>query len=177
MGLLSKIGNLASGAFKAGKKFVGDHSNVIGAGLTAINPVAGAAYGVANSKFGRGALGKLWNAGKGVASTAWEGIKKGYQQGKELASKHADTIGSYAAGALSAYSPTLGAAASLIGKHFANDNTGWGRFAKGLSSGLSSKLQSQSNASNESNGHVASGYSISSNGNYNGMSRKRSNAL
>ena len=136
-------------------------------------------------------MGKLWNAGKGVASKvgqtwegakklpgqAWEGIKKGYQQGMELASKHADTIGSYAAGALSAYSPTLGAAASLIGKHFANDNTGWGRFAKGLSSGLSSKLQSQSNASNESNGHVASGYSISSNGNYNGMSRKRSNSL
>ena len=111
-----------------------------------------------------------------------QGLKKGWNTTKDFASKHADTIGNIAAGALSAYNPVLGAGIGMVANHFANDKSGWGRFAKGLAGGtggnfLASNLQSQSNASNESNGHVATGYSISSRGNYNGDHRKKSLAL
>ena len=114
-----------------------------------------------------------------VYNTTKQGLKKGWEATKDFTSKHADTIGNVAAGALSAYNPILGAGVGMIANHFANDKTGWGRFAKGLAVGtggdfLSSHLNSQSNATNESNGHVAAGYSISSTGNYNGRNRKKS---
>ena len=115
---------------------------------------------------------------------AKQGLKKGWEATKDFADKHADTIGKVAAGALTAYNPILGAGAGLIASHFANDKTGWGRFAKSLAGGvfgddnLSSKLSSQSNPSNTSNGHVATGYSISATGNsptkFNGQNRMKS---
>lgn len=117
------------------------------------------------------------NIGNAYNSTK-NGLKKTWNATKDFTSKHAETIGKVAAGALNAYHPVLGAGAGLIASHFANDNSGWGRFAKGLSGGggnnLSSQLQAQSKAINESNGHVASGYSISSTGNSNAYRRKKS---
>ena len=123
-------------------------------------------------------------------NSAKQGLKKGWEATKDFASKHAETLGNVAMGGLSTYNPLLGAGVGLIANHFANDKTGWGRFMKGLAGGirsgsgddtLASRLNSQSNASNESNGHVATGYSISSTGNYasptkyyNGRNRKKS---
>ena len=113
------------------------------------------------------------NVKSGVGNTfnkAKQGLKKGWEATKDFTSKHADTIGKIAAGALSSVNPVLGAGAGLIASHFANDKTGWGRFAKSLAGGLlgndnlPSKLSSQSNPSNTSNGHVATGYSISATG-------------
>ena len=113
-------------------------------------------------------------------NSAKEGVKKGWNATKDFASKHAETIGNVAAAGLSAYNPALGVAAGLIGNHFAKNDTGWGRFMKGLAGGsggdtLASHLNSQSNANNESNGHVAAGYSISSTGNI--YNRKKNRVL
>ena len=121
---------------------------------------------------------------------AKQGLKKGWEATKDFADKHADTIGKVAAGALSMYSPALGAGAGLIASHFANDKTGWGRFAKSLAGGvfgdsdnMTSKLDSQSKPSNTSNGHIATGYSISATGanpspiKFNGQGRKVSRFL
>lgn len=181
MGLWNNIGKAVGSAFKKGKQFISDNSSTIGnianAGLFAVNPVAGAGVAVARSKFGK----TLWEKAKPHLSNAWN-------KAKELANKHADTIGNVAATGLSAIHPALGAGVGMIANHFANDKTGWGRFAKSLAKGtggsdLSSLLSSQSNASNQSNGHVATGYSISATGNNiqparsNGKNRKVSNFL
>ena len=129
-------------------------------------------------------IGNVYNSTK-------QGLKKGWQATKDLASKHADTIGGLAAKAVSVAAPALDAylgvpvgsilqsGAKKLAKHYAKDDTGWGRFAKGFAntsskSNLSSQLNSQSNATNESNGHVAAGYTVSSTGNYNGLNRKKS---
>ena len=130
------------------------------------------------------------NVKSGVGNTfnkAKQGLKKGWEATKDFADKHADTIGKVAAGALSMYSPALGAGAGLIASHFANDKTGWGRFAKSLAGGdsdnMTSKLDSQSKPSNTSNGHIATGYSISATGanpspiKFNGQGRKVSRFL
>ena len=121
--------------------------------------------------------GKAWERTKNLAGKAWEGTKKGWEAGKGLASKHSETIGGAALRAFGAIHPGLGATVGTIAGHFANDNSGWGRFAKGLSGGgLSSHLESQGQASNVSNGHVATGYgggySISTTGN---VTKPRSN--
>ena len=173
MGLWSNIGSKLAAGFKAGKKFISDNAGTIAnIGLTAVNPIAGAGMALARSKIGK----QLWN------------------QAKDLASKHAGTIGNLAGTALNAAAPALDALGSKYGvpigtaiqsgakklaKHYAKDDTGWGRFAKGFAntsskSNLSSQLNSQSNATNESNGHVAAGYTVSSTGNYNGLNRKKS---
>lgn len=120
-------------------------------------------------------LGNAYNKSK-------EGLKKGWNATKDFASKHAETIGTVAGGALSAWNPVVGAGVGMIANHFANDKTGWGRFMKGISgqtggSELSSALSSQSTAPNTSNSHVASGYSLSSTGNYNGRDRMKSRVL
>ena len=182
MGLWSKIGSALSNGFKAGKKFISDNAGTIAnVGLTAVNPVAGGAMALARSKIGK----QLWESGKSLASKAWD-------KTKQFANEHADTIGEYAAkglkagaAALDSYagvpigSTLLKGANKLAGK-YAKDSTGWSRFAKGIASGtkesdLSKQLNSQSQATNESNGHVASGYSLSSTGNYyNGKNRKKS---
>ena len=138
-------------------------------------------------------VGNAFNATK-------EGVKKGWKVTKNFASKHAETIGNVAGAALNVAAPALDAAlgipvgsiiqsgAKKLAKHYAKNDTGWGRFAKGLSGGstkskgsseLSKQLTAQSNAINESNGHVAAGYSISSTGNntkpfYNGKHRMKS---
>ena len=142
----------------------------------------GISQAVNNVKTG---IGNAYNSTK-------QGLKKGWQATKDFADKHAETIGNVAAGALSAYNPVLGAGVGMIANRFANDKTGWGRFAKSLAKGtggsdLSSLLSSQSNASNQSNGHVATGYSISSTGNntaptkptkqYNGKNYRNSKVL
>ena len=134
------------------------------------------------------------NVKSGIGNTynkAKEGLKKGWEATKDFTSKHADTIGKVAAGAINVAAPALDAylgvpvgsiiksGAKKLAKHYAKDDTGWGRFAKGFAgesskSKLSNQLNSQSNAVNESNGHVAAGYSISSTGNYNGRNRKKS---
>ena len=122
-------------------------------------------------------------------NTAKQGLKKGFTAAKDFASKHADTIGNVAAkglaagaAALDSYAgvpigSALAAGAHKLAGKYANDKTGWGRFAKGISQGtaLGSQLKSQSNAPDVSNGHIASGYSISSTGNnqYNGRNRKK----
>ena len=113
-------------------------------------------------------------------NTTKEGVTKGWNATKDFASKHAETIGKVAAAGLTAYNPALGVAAGLIGNHFAKNDTGWGRFMKGLAGQtggdtLASHLNTQSNASNELNGHVASGYSLSSTGNI--YSRKKGRVL
>ena len=132
----------------------------------------------------RNGIGNAYNATK-------QGVKKGWNATKDFASKHADTIGKVAAAGLNAAAPALDAylgvpaesiiksGAQKIAKHYAKNDTGWGRFAKGFAgesskSNLSSQIKHQSNASNESNGHIAAGYSISSTGNYNGKNRKKS---
>ena len=197
MGLWNKIGSAISQGFKAGKKYITDNAGTIAnIGLTAMNPVAGAGMYLARSKFGK----SLWEKAKPYATKAWNATKK-------FASEHADTIGDLAAkglttgaAALDAYTgvPIASAVAhgaKKIAKHYANDDTGWGRFAKGFvgkankskntSASLTSKLASQSNAADVSNGHVATGYSISSTGtnskptkrNYNGYNRMVSNFL
>ena len=131
----------------------------------------------------RNGIGQAVNGVKSGIGNAYnktkEGLKKGWEATKDFASKHAETIGKVAAAGLSAYNPALGAGVGMIANHFANDKTGWGRFAKSLAGGtggsvLSNALSSQSKASNESNGHVAAGYSLSSTGNYNGKNRKKS---
>ena len=129
-------------------------------------------------------------------NTAKQGVKKGWNATKDLASKHAETIGKVASAGLNAAAPALDAylgvpvgsiiqsGAKKLANHYAKDDTGWGRFAKGFAGGssksnnnLPSQLNSQSNATNESNGHVATGYSLSSTGNYNGYHRKKSKFL
>ena len=181
MGLWNRIGKAVGSAFKKGKQFVSDNAGTIAnIGLTAANPIAGGAMALARSKIGK----QLWESGKSLASKAWD-------KTKQLASEHADTIGEYAAKGLKAgaaaldtklgvpVGSTLLKGANKLASKYAKDDTGWGRFAKGLSKGtgessLSSQLTSQSQATNESNGHVASGYSLSSTGNYNGAHRKKS---
>ena len=181
MGLWNAIGSAISKGFKAGKKFVSDNAGTIAnIGLTAVNPIAGGAMALARSSFGK----KAWQMAKDYAPKAWEATKK-------LASEHAETIGKYAAKGLKAGAAALdsyagvpiGSAlahgASKLASKYAKNDTGWGRFAKGFSakpakSNLNSQLNSQSNASNESNGHVAAGYSLSATGNYNGAGRKKS---
>ena len=185
MGLWNRIGSAISSGFKAGKKYISDNAGTIAnIGLAAVNPVAGAGAGAgmafARSKFGK----QLWEQAKPHVSKAWNATK-------DFASKHADTIGKVAAAGLNAAAPALDAylgvpaesiiksGAQKIAKHYAKNDTGWGRFAKGFAgesskSNLSSQIKHQSNASNESNGHIAAGYSISSTGNYNGKNRKKS---
>ena len=180
MGLWNKIGSAISNGFKAGKKYITDNAGTIGnIGLAAINPVAGAGMYLARSKFGK----SLWEKAKEYAPKAWNATK-------DFASKHADTIGNVAGTALNAIHPGIGAGVGMIANHFANDKTGWGRFAKSLANGtgggaLSNLLKQQSNAADVSNGHVATGYSISSTGNnskpakknYNGYNRMVSDFL
>jgi len=124
------------------------------------------------------------------------GLRKGWAVTKDFTSKHADTIGMIAGAALNAAAPALdslgastigvpvgtalNAGGKMIAKKFAKNDTGWGRFAKGFSrdnkkSKLPSQLSAQSKAVDESNGHIAAGYSLSSTGNYyNGKNRKKS---
>jgi len=181
MGLWNNIGSAISKGFKAGKKFVSDNAGTIAnIGLTAVNPVAGGVMALARSGLGK----KAWQLAKDYAPKAWEATKK-------LANEHAETIGNVAskvvgagAAALDSYTgvpigSALAHGAKKLAKHYAKNDTGWGKFAKGFSaksanSNLNSQLNSQSNASNESNGHVAAGYSLSARGNYNGKNRKKS---
>lgn len=149
-------------------------SNTVSSGWNkARNGISGAINSV------KAGIGNAYNKSK-------EGLKKGWNATKEFADKHADTIGTVAAGALSAYNPLLGAGVGMIANRFANEKTRWGRFANALAKGtggsdLSSALSSQSNASNQSNGHVATGYSISATGTNskpsNGRNRMKSNFL
>ena len=182
MGLWNAIGSAISKGFKAGKKYISDNAGTIAnIGLTAVNPVAGAGMALARSKFGK----SLWEKAKPYASKAWDATKK-------FASEHSEQIGDIAskglalgAKALDTYAgvpigSAIHAGAKKLAKHYAKDDTGWGRFAKGLAAGssksnLSPQLNSQSTAANESNGHVAAGYSISSTSNgFNGRNRKKS---
>ena len=153
MGLWNRLGNVISSGWNKERNAVSHAVNAVKSGV-----------------------GNAYNATK-------EGVKKGWNATKDFASKHAETIGNVAVAGLSAYNPALGAAAGLIGSHFGHDKSGFGRFMKGLAGGvgmggggdnLSSQLKSQSNATNESNGHVATGYSLSSTGNYNGRNRQKS---
>ena len=121
---------------------------------------------------GRNAVSKAVNAAKqglgNAYNTTKRGIGKAYNATKDFASKHAETIGSVAGGALMAYNPALASLAAPLAGHFANDKTGFGRAMKGFSnpfSKLSSQLESQGKAADVSNGHVATGYSISATGN------------
>ena len=183
MGLWSKIGSALSNGFKTGKKFISDNAGTIAnIGLAAANPIAGTGMALARSKIGK----QIWEKAKEYAPKAWNAAK-------DFANKHADTIGNVAAKGLAAGAAALDSytgvpigSALAVGAHklarkYANDKTGWGRFAKGFSSqakesNLGSQLKSQSNAPDVSNGHIASGYSISSTGNnqYNGRNRKKS---
>lgn len=192
MGLWNKIGSAISKGFKAGKQYISDNAGTLAnVGLAYVNPVAGAGMALARSKFGK----SLWEKAKPYVSKAWDATKK-------FANEHADTIGKYAAKGLTAGAVALDAytgipigsialqGAKHIAGKYAKDDTGWGRFAKGLSGklsksktikGLDSQLDSQNNATNASNGHVATGYSISATSNQpirsNGRNRKVSNFL
>ena len=158
---------------------------------------------------GRNAISGAINAAKSGIGNAYNATKRGlgkaYNAAKEFASNNAETIGKIASAGLNAAAPaldafgvstlgvpigtTLNAGTKMISRHLAKDDTGWGRLAKGLSSkssggGLSSQLESQSKAIDTSNGHVATGYSISTTGNfskpsktYSGRNHKQSRVL
>ena len=144
---------------------------------------------------GRNAISKAVNATKSGIGNAYNAAKRGlgkaYNVGKDFASKHAETIGTLAGGALMAYNPALASFAAPLAKHLAHDKSGFGRAMKGFSnpfSKLSSQLESQSEAKDVSNGHVATGYgggySISTSGNntkpvkrYSGYHNKQSRVL